>query len=236
MQQLVVEEQEKDKASLETILLTLPILKVHSFIDILIIDLASAKKAFFLAEYPIEKNVFLKRINAIIYEGFKKLYGLNNNDNTYWNSYILQVENKIKSNASENLSNQLNLKLNMLRPTIKDLGKQRHLSIHLDEGVEEIYEMLVNLKPEAEFQKQEDFFKTIMQMLIQSIEILKFIEKQSEEKSKKSRFVTIQKAKNILELLANSPDFPGKEKTIKLIQQIISGEFYDNIMNNKSGK
>ncbi|MDY0183375.1 MAG: hypothetical protein RBR39_08710 [Proteiniphilum sp.] len=236
MQKLVVEEQEKDKASLETILLTLPILKVHSFIDILIIDLASAKRAFFLAEYPIEKNVFLKRINAIIYEGFKKLYGLNNNDNTYWNSYILQVENKIKSNASENLSNQLNLKLNMLRPTIKDLGKQRHLSIHLDEGVEEIYEMLVNLKPEAEFQKQEDFFKTIMQMLIQSIEILKFIEKQSEEKSKKSRFVTIQKAKNILELLANSPDFPGKEKTIKLIQQIISGEFYDNIMNNKSGK
>ncbi|MFA5229831.1 MAG: hypothetical protein WC446_08810 [Candidatus Paceibacterota bacterium] len=226
--------QEKDNPSFEPLLLTLKILKVQSFMDLLIMDLAAAKKAYFMAEYSIEKHLCLKHINTIIYEGFKKLYGLDNNDETYWNSYILPIENKIKSDSSRRLLMQLDQKLQMLRPTIKGLGEQRHLSVHLKEGVEKICAMLVNLKPVIEFQKQQDFINTIMQIFVQSVDILKLIEKQLTEDSKESRIETIQKAEKVLGLLENSPDCPGKDETIKTVQQIISGEFFENIMK-KSG-
>lgn len=229
--------QEKNNTSFKPLQLASLILKVQTFIYLLRIDLFSATKAYFVAEYPIEKQLFLKRINTIIFEGFKKLYGLNSNDNTYntyWNIYITEVANNIKSNSYKRLSDELDQKLQMLRPKIKGLEEQRQLSVHLEDGIETIYEMLVNLKPEVEFQKQKDFFQTIMQILFQTIVLLKPIENQSAENSKNARLKTIQSAEKVLELLENSPNCPGKDETMKIVKQIISGEFYENIMK-KSG-
>ncbi|MDD3945523.1 MAG: hypothetical protein PHS38_12530 [Bacteroidales bacterium] len=233
IQQLAMQEKYKD--SIEPLLLTSQILKVQAFIDLLKMDLDSAKKAYFMAEYSIEKHLCLKHINVIIYEGFKKLYGLDINDITYWNSYILPIENKIKSDSSKRLSDELDQKLQMLRPTIKGLAEQRHLSVHLEDGIDAIYEMLVNLKPEVEFQNQQDFLKIIMQIFFQSLDILNLIDMQLIEDSKKISLKTNQKVEKNLERLENYPDCPGKDETIKILKQIKSGEFYENIMK-KSGE
>ncbi len=234
IQQLAM--QEKDNVSVEPLHLTSQILKVQTFIYLLIIDLYSATKTFIMSEYSIEKQLCLKHINTIIYEGFNKLYGVDNNEGTYWDSYILQVENKLKSVLNERLSDQLNQKLQILRPTIKGFAEQRKLSVHLEDGIEEIYYMLVNLKPIVELQKPVDFTETIIQVLFQLLSMLNLIDKQLDKDSKSIRLNTIQTAEKILAQLKKSPDCQEKEEKIQLMQQMISGELFDNLNKKLFGK
>lgn len=132
----------------------------------LYIDLASATRAFISSEYTIEKQLSLKQINTIIYEGFNKLFGFENNkDDSFWKKYIhpIALEDNNKSTYEE--FSTLTEELNIFQEEINKCGAQRQLSVHLDKGIVRVYNMLHNLNPIKEFDKALRFLVILPKVL-----------------------------------------------------------------------
>lgn len=81
-----------DEDSVAPIHRLLEIEKIAIQLIFLYIDLASALRAFISSEYVLEKQLSLKQVNLIVYEGFNKLYGLDDNSqNSFWKKYVCPV-------------------------------------------------------------------------------------------------------------------------------------------------
>ncbi len=208
----------------------LEIEKVAMQLLFLYIDLASALRAFISSEYVLEKQLSLKHINTIIYEGFNKIYGLNDNSqDSFWKKYVYPVVSQTTDNTLLNELNSMEKDLETLKLNIKSFGDQRHLSVHLDKGILEVYSMLQNMNPFKELQKTLLFLNFLPKVLNFLTKCLHVIGLKNQSIHEKKMASTYEKIDNIITLLKNVPDTPQKEDAIKLFEKFRSGEFFEEM-------
>ncbi|MDR1717034.1 MAG: hypothetical protein LBS20_14465 [Prevotella sp.] len=198
----------------------------------LYIDLASANRAFISSEYTIEKQLSLKQINTIIYEGLNKLYGFNDKkEDTFWKKYVYPI---ISSSIDLSILDEFNVltqEFNVFEKEMKAFETQRQLSVHYDKGIVQVYNMLHNLNPIKEFQRALlllNFLPKILNFLTKCLHIIDLKQKKYHEKNMASTNKTIE---NILGLLENLPNTSQKEDIINTLKKIQTGEFFDDIVN-----
>jgi hypothetical protein len=197
----------------------------------LYIDLASATKAFISSEYTIEKQLSLKQINIIIYEGYNKLYGLNGeSEDSFWQKYICPIALENEDDSISDEFNSINQELQTLKEKVETFDKQRQLSVHLDKGIPKVYSMLHNLNPVKEMQKALlllNILPKILNLLTKCLHIIDLRSRTNHEKRMASTYETID---NIINLMKKMPNTQQKEDLMKMLGKFKTGEFFDEIL------
>ena len=226
--------KELEKESIASIYKLVEIEKVAMQLLFLYIDLASAIKAFLTAEYPIERQLLLKQVNVIIYEGLNKIYNLNEESrDSFWSMYICPLMLQVKDNAILMEFNLLNSELQDFRYSILSNKDQRQSSVHLSKGVEEVYSMLDSLNPLVELKKSLDIFNFLPKLLRFLTMCLNAIGINDQIIHEQKMAPTYEKIDNIIQLLKKSPDSEQKEDLIRKLEDIKSGKVFDELMRKK---
>jgi len=87
------------------------------------LDLASAMRAYLSSEYYFEKQLNLRRINIIVYEGFKHLYGYTDRDHlkSFWQQNISSVLKKSTNTC-------LKVSLTKIESELKELAEDNGIN------------------------------------------------------------------------------------------------------------
>lgn len=231
----IVQHFEKiEDESIESIYRLTEIEKVAMQLLFLYIDLASALRAFLSSEYAIERQLSLKQVNTIIYEGFNKLYLLSeNSENSFWNMYICPLMSKTEDNSILEKFNLLNIELQKLKLSIISYSDQRQLSVHFDKGIPEAYSMLHNMNPFEELKKSLLIFNFLPKLLEFLTMCLHVIEFNNQIMHENRMAPTYEKIDKIIDLLKKSPDSQQKYDLIENLKKFKTGEFLDEIMKKK---
>ena len=199
------------------------------------IDMASASRAFISSEYSIEKQLALKQINTIFYEGVKKIYGQSDNSvDSFWTKYVRQIVLYYGDKAISDEANLIEQELQTLQTIVKTFDTQRRLSVHISEGIEKIYPMLHNLNPVKEFQKVKQILDILPKIIDFLLKCLYRIDLKRQTNLKKRRAPMNEKIDSILEILKNAPDSQHKDDLKRLLEKIKTGEFFDEIMSRRT--
>lgn len=208
--------------------------KVAIQLIFLYIDLASAMRAYMSSEYTLERRLSLKQINTIIYDGFNKLYRLDDNsDNSLWNMYICPLMSEILDNTILGEFDLLNKEFIELKENIKSYSNQRQLSVHLDRGISELYFMLQDMNPFEESMKALSLLKFLPKLLNFLTICLHIIGDNNNAIHEKKMAPTYEKIDNTIELLRKTPKTPQKDEIIKMLESFRSGDFFEEIMKRK---
>ncbi len=216
-----------DKESISPLYRLIEIEKVAMQLIFLYIDLASALRAYISSEYALERQLSLKQINTIVYEGFNKLYQLNGNSRkSFWNMYICPLMSETSDANILREFNQLNKEIAELKSNIKSYSNQRQLSVHLDKGVSEVYSMLQKMNPFEESKKALLLLKFLPKLLNFLTMSLHIIGANNNTIHEKRMAPTYEKIDNTIELLKKSPKTPQKDEVIKILESFKSGVFF----------
>ncbi|MDR1258989.1 MAG: hypothetical protein LBK65_06915 [Tannerellaceae bacterium] len=223
-----------DEESIASIYRLTEIEKVAMQLTFLYIDLASALRSFLTSEYVIERQLSLKQVNTIIYEGFNKLYLLSkNSEDSFWNMYICPLMSKTEDRFVLEKFNSLNIELQNLKPNIISYSDQRQLSVHLDKGISETYSMLHNMNPFEELRKSLLVFNFLPELLEFLTMCLRVVGLNSQIIHENKMASTYEQIDKIVELLKKSPDSQQKYDLIGKMKKIKTGELFDEIMKKK---
>lgn len=219
-----------DSDSMDPIHRIIEIQKVAIQLTYLYIDLASAIRAFIGSECTIEKQLSLKQVNTIIFEGYNKLYGLNDDsEESFWKAYVYPV---VLDNEDESIIDEfksIDEELLSLKIKVKTFEGQRQLSVHLDKGILEIYSMLHNLNPVKELQKVLQLLNILPRVLNFLTKCLSIIDFKNQANHEKKMAPTYEKIDNIISLLMKTPSSQQKDDLIKLLEGFKTGEFFDEM-------
>ncbi len=106
-------------------------------IHFIILDIACALRAYLSSEQYMERQLNLRRINVIIYEGFKKIYGYDETQKevSFWNNHIIK--------PLQSSSNLTNVEFgSLLESRLKEIALDPSINI------EEVRECLVHYRYE----------------------------------------------------------------------------------------
>lgn len=209
---------------------------IHQIVDLtkaniqlmfLYIDLASATRAFISSEYEIERRIALKQTIIIIYEGFNKLYDADNTGvETFFRKYIQPIVEKANDEVIHEQFTQLKEELDLFWIEIKKLEKKRHLSVHYDKGVEQVYNMIYDLNPFLEFSHSLHFLNLLEKVLNFSFECLHIIDISQKRFFEKKTAKTNESIDQILTLLEKHSQSSQNDKLIQLLKKLKSGDFF----------
>ena len=225
------EYKDIDSKTIISIQQSIEILKVAIQLTYLYIDLASASRAFISSEYTIEKQLSLKQINTIIYEGYDKLYGLSDNsEDSFWKKYIssFAIENKDETIFDD--FNFVEQELQTFKLKVKTFEKQRHLSVHLDKGIPEVYSMLHNLNPIIELHKALQLLNILPKILDFLTKCFHLISLKNQFNHKRSMALTSETIDNLIGIIKNKPDTQQKENLIKKLEKFKTGDFLTTLL------
>lgn len=154
------------------------ILEFKMLIGFISLDLVSNTRAYLKAEYQYEGLFSMRQFIVIINEGYKNIYNfktvnskgieiLKNRNKSFWVKDIGEI---IKSKSDNELkkkyfflTTELDTYFNDNFQGIKD---QRNLSVHYDNNLIKVYDMITNLNAEAIFKKYIPFYKILREMFI----------------------------------------------------------------------
>lgn len=228
----LIKQQFKDIDSdfMDAIHRIIEIQKVAIQLTYLYIDLASATRAFIGSEHTIEKQLSLKQVNTIIIEGYNKLYGLNNDsEESFWKAYVYPI---ISDNEDELIIDEfksIDEELLSLKIKVKTFEDQRQLSVHLDNGIPEVYSMLHNLDPVKEFIKVLQILNILPRVLSFLSKCLSIINLKNQANHEKKMAPTYEKIDNIISLLMKTPSTQEKDDFIQILERFKTGEFFDEL-------
>lgn len=223
--------------SMDTVYKLIEIQKVGIQLTYLYLDLAAVTKAFISSEFAMERQLVLKQINTIIFEGYNKIYGLSDDsEDSFWKKHVFSVVLNCGDDKIIAEFETMEERLLSLKSKIRSFNYQRQLSVHFDMGIPKVYDMLHSLSPIDEFKK-------ILELLGFLPEILNFLKKCIENIGLRGQInhenrmkPTYDKIDNLLNLLENAPDTPQKKDIIKILEDFKSGEFINEIMKKKRNK
>lgn len=230
----ILKKQFKDcnSESFSHILRLLEIEKIVIQLTFLNIDLASIIRAFITSEYKIEKLLSVKRTNAVVYEGIKKIYGFNSNrEDSFWTKYIIPVA----TNDTDIYDEFLKLNNEFLKFELSEdfLIKNRNISDHFKVELEELYDVLFNLNPVVVFEKSIELLKLIPRIIKFLTQCLSIIDREQKKEREQTKLSMNQNIENLMSLLNNTPDTPQKKDLIQKLEDIKSGNFFDEILKRK---
>ncbi len=160
------------------------ILEFKMLIGFISLDLTSSTRAYLKAEYQYEGLFSLRQFIVVINEGYKKIYNfknlnqdgieqLGNRKKSFWIKDIGEIVNK-KSNSFlkekySNLTSDLN---NYFDKNFEGIKEQRSLSIHYDDSLIKVHDMITKLNAETIFKKFIPFYKLLDKMFFFSHELI----------------------------------------------------------------
>lgn len=191
-------------------------------------DLASAIRAYLSSEHYFEKQMNLRRINIIVYEGFKHIYGYTNDDQSrsFWYKYIyLILANSIDQNLKNSLS-QIELKLNELATnTNVNNERLREYSVHYRhkdrDNIIPLFHTLLESNPLAKMNKALILIEILPKLIELNTESINVVYNIKNAKIQLSNKGTIEKLDNMLAFIKNSPASPKQKKSfIEIMDKI----------------
>lgn len=201
--------------------------KANMQLMFLYVDLASASRAFIGSELECEKLIALKQIIIIIYEGFKKVYDV---DNTGVETYLSRYIQPIVENASDEKLHkqfiQLKEELDLFCFEAKGLETKRHMSVHYNKGVEQVFSKLYELNPFEEFANSLNFMNILGKVLNFSLECLDKINSDQKSFYEEKTSKTNESIDQILKILEEHSLSSPNSNVILLLKKIRSGEFF----------
>lgn len=205
--------------------------QVSMQVQYILIDIASASRAYLTAEHTIEKQLSLKQIIVIVYEGFNKIFGLNgeNAQKSFWMRVIIPIIVQIQEDQLQSEFQTLTMEMEKLRSKIKKLDTQRQLFVHYDRGIIPVYDELHNLNPLLVFMQAHDIVKFLPKVLDFFTASLHEIDRKRKADYERRMVPTYEAIDNILSLLEKQPDYPQKQEFMTLLTKVKTGEFFDDI-------
>ncbi|MBP1616317.1 MAG: hypothetical protein H6Q14_144 [Bacteroidetes bacterium] len=192
---------------------------IHVFF--IYLDLASTVRAYLSSESYFEKQLNLRRVNVVIYEGFKHLYGYNNSDylQSFWHKNInvilkestnttqldtlANIEHDLKALSSENDINNIQL---------------RECSVHYRyqerDNVITLFHALIKSNPLIELNKSLKLLNILPKLLEVITESISFKYNLEQEKIKLSSNKTLAQIDNILSMIEQTKIDPEKKQQI----------------------
>lgn len=138
------------------------------------LDLASAVRAYLSSEFYFEKQLNLRRLNIVVYEGFKHLYGYTESDhiNSFWHRNIIPI---LSNSSNHNQIDSLTKIEHKLKEVASDKGINnmllRECSVHYRykkrDNIVTLFHALVKSSPLMEMKNS----IKILNLLPQLIEI-----------------------------------------------------------------
>lgn len=198
----------------------------------ILIDIASALRAYLTSEHSMERPLALKQIVVIIYEGFNKIFGLNGEgtQKSFWIRLAVPIVVKIPDVQLHSEFQALTMGMEKLKSKIEKLHTQRQLFVHYDRGIIPVCDELHNLNPLLVFAhalNMVDFLPKIFKFFTSCIH--KIEQKNTVEHEQRMQ-PTYDKIDNILNLLNKLPDSPQKQQVVTFLTKFKTGELADDII------
>lgn len=206
-------------------------------LEFIYIDIASASRAYLTAEHTIEKQLSLKQIVVIIYEGFNKLYGLNDKgeQNSFWARLIAPIVAENQEYQLQNDFNALTEEMMVLKSEIAKTKNQRQLFVHYDNGIAPVYDELQRLNPLAVFMQAKNIVEMLPKVIKFFTSCLHVIDKKSNADYQIRMAPTYKSIDDSLNLMEKLPDSPQKEQLVTLLTKFKTGEFVDDLIKRAKG-
>lgn len=194
------------------------------------LDLASAMRAYFSSEYYIEKQLNLRRINIVIYEGFKHLYGYSDKDHlkSFWQQNISSV---LEESTNTSLTDSLTKIESELKELASDKGinnmQLRECSVHYRykdrDNTLTLFHALIHTHPLIEMNKALNLLNILPRLTNLNTGSMGVVYNSEQEKIKLSNNKTVTQIDNILTMIEQvNMDPELKQKSIENMDKIKS--------------
>ncbi|MFI3319451.1 MAG: hypothetical protein SNH01_01585 [Rikenellaceae bacterium] len=148
---------------------TYPAIQIH----FIYLDLACCIKAYLTSEYYLEKQLNLRRMNIILYEGFNNLYGFDEGkrENTFWRKYIsCHLNTSDDENACDNNISKIESKLNQMANSSlfnRDVlrGASTHYRYEDKDNLIPLFQFAVNSPPAIELMTAFAMLKVLSEII-----------------------------------------------------------------------
>jgi len=192
---------------------------IHVFF--IYLDLASAVRAYLSSESYLEKHLNLRRINVVIYEGFKHLYGYNNSDylQSFWHKNISKIlKDSTNTTQLDKLANiEHDLKVFSSENDINN-AQLRECSIHYRykerDNVITLFHALIKSNPWIEMNKSLKILNILPKLLRLITDSVSFKYNLEQEKIQLSNNKTLTQIDNILSMIEQTKIAPEKKQQI----------------------
>lgn len=199
---------------------------IHIFF--IYLDLACALRAYLSSEYYFEKQLNLRRINVVVYEGFKHLYGYTESDHlrSFWHRNITSVLN---DSTNTNLLDSLAKIERELKELASDNGinneQLRECTVHYRyrerDNIVTLFHALVKSNPLIEINKSLKLLKLLPGLLKINTESVSFRYNLEQEKMKLSNNKTLAQIDGILSMIDQTKiDLDKKQEIISNINKM----------------
>ncbi len=216
--------QEKFELNNELTKRLTPFIKsVNPCIHILFIylDLASAVRAYLSSEFYFEKQLNLRRVHIIVYEGFKHIFGYSERDNeqSFWSRNILPI---LKTTTDIDQLNKLENIEKELQKLASDKGitnlDLRECVVHYRykerDNVIKLFHALVKLNPLIEMNKALKLLKLLPKLIEISNDSVRFIYNLEQEKIKLINNKMLEQFNHILSMAEQIEMNPKKRQEV----------------------
>lgn len=192
------------------------------------LDLASAMRAYLSSEYYFEKQLNLRRINIVVYEGFKHLYGYTDSDHlkSFWQQNISSVLKKSKNTC-------LQVSLTKIESELKELAEDnginnmqlRECSVHYRykdrDNTLTLFHALVQTHPLVEMYRALKLIKILPELIKLNTGSIGVVYNSEHEKIKLSSNKTVVQIDAILTIIERANISPElKQESIDKINKI----------------
>lgn len=191
-----------------------PVIKsIYPFLHVQLIylDLASAIRAYLSSEYYFEKQLNLRRINVIVYEGFKHIYGYTDTEQSksFWKQHISSI---LISSMDIGLTDTLTKKEKELKDLAldKDINNMqlRECSVHYrfkdKDNILPLFHALININPIIEMNKALKLLRILPDLIKLNTNSLGVLNINESEKIKLSNANIIGKFDSIIDMIEYS--------------------------------
>lgn len=182
-------------------------------------DLASALRAYLSSEYYFEKQLNLRRINIIVYEGFKHLYGYTESDHlrSFWHRNITSILNESTNSNLLGLLAEIERELKELASDNGINNKQlRECTVHYRykerDNIITLFHALIEANPLIEFNKSLKLLKILPGLSTINTEAVSFEYNLEQEKIKSSKNKILTQIDNILLMIEQTKTDPEKKQ------------------------
>lgn len=230
MPEVVQEKLQLDKAFVEKLqpLVSSAFPGIH--ISYIYLDLTCALRAYLSSEYYFEKQLNLRRINIVVYEGFKHLYGYAESDNlkSFWHRNIASTLNDSKNQDLIDSLNEIEHELKELASDNRINNKQlRECSVHYryreKDNIVALFYALVKSNPLIEINKSLKLINLLPKLLKINTESTTFVYNLEQEMIKSSNNKTLAQINFIINVIDQTQiDYGQKQELISNLLKIRS--------------
>lgn len=202
-------------------------------IAFLYIDIATATRAYLKSEHYVERILNLRRINVIVYEGFKKLYGFSEvqRSKSFWRKHICSILDNIEDNTIKENVHSIEEKLKTITqdPIINNFdlrGYSVHYRYEGEDNLNPLYNELLKFNMISELTKAKLLLNILPQLLEMTTKAMSHKNVEDNAKVSQKFDNLIAEFNTAMDTLSNQPSCPSEYKN-KFIDA--KGKFKDMI-------